>query len=245
MLISSELCFFFTDSFSTTETSIQFTSSATDRGAVAWRWKQLCRTNIDSNFDVTKSHFRMMAESCDRMNQRDDEDWELTQALWGEEYFEARRSRGNATRKKGIGTAYHIIDAKELGGCAEFSGIEIQLALTNASGIFRRARTFRGCRVLFSGDANERTVEQKKQAEVPSDATLGWRRALGTRAAPHQTGQVSLSICRLADTRRAESGRQQACAGAVVHAPDESAMETCEAGFMQKRKQFERRAALT
>jgi hypothetical protein len=99
---------------------------------------------------------------------------------------------------------------------------------------------------LFSGDANERAVEQKKQAEVTFDATLEWRRALGARAAAlRPAARVSVSICRLTDTRRAEPGRQQARAVAASYALNESAVETSEAGFVQRRDQFGRRAALS
>jgi hypothetical protein len=47
----------------------------------------------------------------------------------------------------------------------------------------------------------------------------------------------------LTDTRRAESGRR-ACAVAVLFALKKSAVETSESGFVQRREQFGRRAAL-
>jgi hypothetical protein len=43
-----------------------------------------------------------MAEGCSWMDQRDDEAWELAEALRGEEYFEAERALGNAARKKAL-----------------------------------------------------------------------------------------------------------------------------------------------
>jgi hypothetical protein len=152
---------------------------------------------------------------------------------------------GNATRKKGIRVFYHVREADGLGGCTEFGVIEIRLALTNASDIFRRAGAFRGDMTVFSRDANEGAVERNKQGEVRSDETPEWRRALGARAgAPHWAACASLRTCRLTDPRRREPGRQQACAIAVLYALKENAMETSEADFVQKREQFARRAAV-
>jgi hypothetical protein len=108
------------------------------------------------------------------MDQRDKEVWELVESLWDEEYFKAGRAFGNAVRKKGIGAAYHVRDVEELRGRAKFDGIEIWLALTNANMVSRQTAVSRGCMIWFSGDANEGTVEQKKQVEDASDATLEW-----------------------------------------------------------------------
>jgi hypothetical protein len=98
---------------------------------------------------------------------------------------------------------------------------------------------------LFSRNANEGADEEKKQAEVTSVAIPEWRRALGARAAaPHQAARVGSSTRRLTDARRADSGRRQVCAVAVLSALNESAVETGEAGCVQRIEQFGRRAAL-
>jgi hypothetical protein len=96
-------------------------------------------------------HFRMMAEGDGRIDQRGDEAWELVQALQGAEYFEAGRTRCNATRKKSIGMTYRVRDAEELGGCARFGDIEIRLALTNASDIFGGLQRFAIAGFYFQG----------------------------------------------------------------------------------------------
>jgi hypothetical protein len=106
----------------------------------------------------------------------------------------------------GIGTALHIRNAERPSGCARFGVSEIRVALTNVSDAFRRAGASRRYRIVFSGDVNERAIEQKKQAEVPSDADLQWRRTLRARtAAPHQP--VLLAPARAGPPRREDTSR--------------------------------------
>jgi hypothetical protein len=97
----------------------------------------------------------------------------------------------------------------------------------------------------LSGGPNQESIEQKKQAEVSSDGALEWSRWPGARAAaPRRAARASSSMRELADPKRAESGEKQACAVAILSALNENAVELSEAGFVEGREQFGRKAVL-
>jgi hypothetical protein len=172
---------------------------------------------------------------------RGDKIRENVETLWDEEGFQLGPILGNATAKKCFGTVYHVRDTEKLSGCARFDRIEILSQFRNEKEIFARA----GCVMLFPGDKGEGAVKQKKQAEVTYDATLEWLRAMDARsAAPRRGVRVSFNACRLINIKRPKSGSQQACTIMLLCGLNESVLEMNEIGFMRKRKQFGRMAAL-
>jgi hypothetical protein len=99
--------------------------------------------------------------------------------------------------------------------------------------------------MFCSRDVKEGMVEQKKQAEVSSEANLKWLSALGgPRAAPRQALRVSLNTSGLINPKRAESKWQHMCRVAILSSLNDSVMEMDEGEtrLVQKRKQLGQRA---
>jgi hypothetical protein len=107
---------------------------------------------------------------------------------------------------------------------------------------------------LITFESRKGSVDARDLAELK----FGWReqmhgiffsrdtngRRLSRRSRPHHAVRVSLTTCRPAVKKRPVSGWQQACAIAISDALDETAVERIEAGFVQRREQFGRMAAL-